>query len=103
VRLPAGAYLLLMVGSANRDEAAFAEPERVDLQRRDEARLLSFGAGIHRCIGAALARLEGRVALEVARERLPNLAFAPEAEPEYIPSFLLRGVRRLDATWRRPA
>jgi cytochrome P450 len=60
--VPAGHRLLLLIGSANRDPAAFADPDRYDLDR-DTSALISFGAGRHYCLGASLARLEARVAL----------------------------------------
>jgi cytochrome P450 len=61
--IPTGARVLLLLGSANRDEDVFPEPDRYDLTR-DTSKLMSFGSGRHFCMGAALARLEGRVALE---------------------------------------
>ena len=61
--VPAGSRVLLLLGSANRDEAVFPDPERYDLGR-DTSKLMSFGSGRHFCLGAALARLESRVALE---------------------------------------
>ena len=61
--VPAGARVLLLVGSANRDEAVFENPDAFDLLR-DTSAMLSFGQGTHFCLGAALARLEARVALE---------------------------------------
>jgi cytochrome P450 len=66
-RVPAGGRLLLLIGSANRDPRAFADPDRYDLDR-DTSALISFGAGRHYCLGANLARLEARIALtEFAR------------------------------------
>lgn len=69
--IPAGDRVVLLVGSANRDERAFPEPDRYDLDRTDLAQLVSFGFGRHFCLGASLARLEARVCLEelVARVR----------------------------------
>jgi cytochrome P450 len=61
--IPAGARVLLLAGSANRDPAVFADPDRFDLDR-DTSRLLSFGAGRHYCLGSPLGRLEARIALE---------------------------------------
>lgn len=61
--IPAGARVVLLVGAANRDDSVFSEPDRYDLDR-DTSKLVSFGSGRHFCMGAALARLEGRVALE---------------------------------------
>ncbi|ODQ93639.1 cytochrome P450 [Mycolicibacterium holsaticum] len=68
--IPAGSALLLMVGSANRDERKFAAPDVFDIHRN--ANHLSFGRGTHFCLGASLARLEGRVALEEILKRWPD-------------------------------
>jgi cytochrome P450 len=68
--VPAGSPLLLMAGSANRDERRFDDPERFDIHRN--ANHLSFGRGTHFCLGASLARLEGRVALEEILNRWPD-------------------------------
>lgn len=69
--VPAGSAMLLLNGSANRDERKFADPDRFDIRRKAEAHL-SFGFGIHFCLGAALARLEGRVALDEVLTRFPE-------------------------------
>jgi cytochrome P450 len=79
VELPAGAQLLLALGSANRDERHFAAPARFDLQRRPDEHF-AFGFGRHFCAGAHLARLEARIAVNALLDRLPNLRFAPGAE-----------------------
>jgi cytochrome P450 len=63
--------VVLLIGSANRDERVFPDPDRFDI-RRDTSGMLSFGHGTHFCLGAALARLEGRVALEEVHARLPD-------------------------------
>ncbi|MEO3760150.1 cytochrome P450 [Mycobacterium sp. B14F4] len=68
--VPAGSALLLMAGSANRDERKFDDPERFDIRRN--ANHLSFGRGTHFCLGASLARLEGRVAVEEILKRWPD-------------------------------
>lgn len=78
--LPAGAQVLLALGSANRDERQFADPARFDLHR-GATEHVAFGFSRHFCAGAHLARLEARVALDAILDRLPNLRFAPDAEP----------------------
>jgi cytochrome P450 len=70
-RIPEGSTMLLLNGAANRDERHFADPDRFDVHR-DEGPHLSFGYGLHFCLGAALARLEGRVALEEILQRWPT-------------------------------
>jgi cytochrome P450 len=69
--VPAGSAILLLVGSANRDERHHDDPDRYDV-RRDIGAHLTFGHGLHYCLGAALARLEGRVALEEVLRRFPE-------------------------------
>ena len=71
VTVPAGSAMLLLVGSANRDERRYSDPDRFDV-RRDLSQHLTFGFGLHFCLGAALARLEGRVALEEILARFPE-------------------------------
>jgi cytochrome P450 len=90
-----GELVMLMLGAANRDPDAFPEPDRLDL-RRDSQSHLSFGLGIHFCLGAPLARIEGETALTRLVERAPELALA--AAPEdlgYKDRFVLRGLREL--------
>jgi len=70
-RVPAGDRILLLTGSANRDETAFPDPDRFDV-RREPNEHLAFGMGVHFCLGAALARLESRVALEELGRRFPR-------------------------------
>jgi cytochrome P450 len=69
--VPAGSALLLMLASANRDERRFADPDRFDIHR-NLAPHATFGYGIHFCLGAALARLESRIALEEVLTRFPT-------------------------------
>jgi cytochrome P450 len=69
--VPAGSAMLLLVGSANRDERRYDDPDVFDVER-DNSQHLTFGYGLHFCLGAALARLEGRVALDEVLKRFPD-------------------------------
>jgi cytochrome P450 len=84
-----GQRVTVFLGSANHDEAHFAEPEVLNLQRLGE-RPLAFGHGIHTCLGAALARMETQVAFSELARRFPTLEVA--AAPEHIPSISFRGL-----------
>jgi hypothetical protein len=99
VSIPEGSPLLLLLGSGNRDEGRFRDAERLDIHRHDAAQHLAFGFGIHYCVGAALARLEARVVLEVLTQRLPNLRLVPEQDPEFVPNTMLRCPQRLLLQW----
>ena len=85
--------LILLLGSANRDPGAFDAPDRLDVARRDTAHL-SFGRGIHHCLGAPLARLEGRVAFEMLVERFPRIALRT-GRPRFRTSTVFRGLHSL--------
>jgi hypothetical protein len=77
ITIPADESVLLLVGSANRAPDAFPTPDAYDI-RRDTSAMLSFGRGTHFCMGASLARLEGRVALEEWCKRFPRYEVRPE-------------------------
>jgi cytochrome P450 len=82
--IPAGARVLMLWGSANRDERRWAEPDRLDVLR-PTLRHITFGDGIHHCLGAPLARLEARVALEHVLVTLPAYELAGPVERLYTP------------------
>jgi cytochrome P450 len=92
VKVRAGERVGLLLGAANRDPDAFAQPDRLDVGRSPN-RHVGFGAGIHYCLGAPLARLELQVALTRLLARFPRLALAER--PEVRPTFQFRGYRRL--------
>jgi cytochrome P450 len=79
VAIPAGAQVIICLAAANRDEDRYTSPERLDLDR-SEARHLAFGHGIHHCLGAPLARIEGQLALGSLLHRYPELSLAVPAE-----------------------
>jgi cytochrome P450 len=97
--IPAGVTVLLSLASANRDPAAFPDPTRVDLGRDGNAHL-SLGRGIHYCLGAPLARMQARVAVDTLVRRLPRLALAkPAQDLPWRPSFRTLGLVELPVTW----
>jgi cytochrome P450 len=95
----AGQRLFLAYLSANRDASHFSEPDEFTLEHERSAPHLAFGRGIHACIGAPLARLEGKVVLDVITERLPNLRLAEGFSPTYMPHPFLRGMASLPVSW----
>jgi cytochrome P450 len=70
--IPAASVVMLINGSATRDERAFVDPDRFDIDRTPSGHSLNFGYGIHSCLGAALARMEGRIALDVMLDLMPD-------------------------------
>ena len=95
--IPSDATVLPLIGSANRDERVFREPDRFD-PTRDGRDHLTFGHGLHFCLGAALARMEARIALEELLARVPRIEHAGEAER--VTSLVFRGPMRLPLTCR---
>ena len=91
--------VLVVFASANHDEDYFPDPGSFDLHRASKVGHMGFGHGIHSCVGAGLARLEGRVVLETLASRLPNLRLAPDQPLRYLPQIMFRGLERLDVEW----
>ena len=91
-RVPAGATLLALIGSANRDESVFSNPDGFDLDRATNVHL-AFGHGVHHCLGASLARLELQIAVRGLVGRTGELRAS--APPARLDSFAFRGLRRL--------
>jgi cytochrome P450 len=77
--VPAGSAIMFLIGSANRDERQFSDGDRFDIHRKERPRHITFGYGTHACLGAALARVEGRVALEELLKRFPEWDVDTEA------------------------
>nr|WP_145486402.1 MULTISPECIES: cytochrome P450 [Streptomyces] len=97
VRIEKGEHVMVGLTAAQRDGARFPAPERFDI-RRDTRGHLAFGHGLHYCLGAPLARLEGRVALSTLLERAPGLALDGPRD-EWLPGMLMRGLRTLPVRW----
>jgi pimeloyl-[acyl-carrier protein] synthase len=95
--IPKGDMVMPFIGAADRDPAQFPEPDRLDIGRTDN-RHIAFGWGIHFCLGAPLARVEGQIALNTLVRRLPKLALATEA-PAFRQSLTLRGLSALPVTF----
>ncbi|WP_405958450.1 cytochrome P450 [Streptomyces phaeochromogenes] len=93
-RIPKDQLLAVRIGAANRDERVFERPHTFD-PGRDPNPHVGFGHGIHFCLGAPLARLEGRIALDILLDRFPVLRADPEHPPTFLPSPDLTGVKTL--------
>ena len=91
-QLRAGDQVVAAVGAANRDPAVFSSPETLDIGRQEQSHI-SFGRGIHFCLGAPLALLEARIAFAAILKRFSTIRLS--AEPEYRPQVVLRGVEAL--------
>lgn len=101
VEIPAGARLVLLLGSANRDERRFAAADELDIAREGAGAHVSFGVGRHFCPGAAISRLQLRVALEALATKLPGLRVRAGFEASYLPNIALRGLRELPVEWEQ--
>jgi pimeloyl-[acyl-carrier protein] synthase len=93
-RIRAGEPVVVLIGAANRDPAEFPDPDRLDLARPNAGRHLSFGAGIHYCLGGPLARLEAQIAMAELLRRLPHLRLLDD-HVRWRPTFGLRGLQAL--------
>ncbi len=97
-RIEAGAQIVTIVAAANRDPEVYDNPESLDVTRQN-IRPLSFGGGIHHCLGAQLARIEGTEAFSELLARLPNLELDDVVHAQWKPTITLRGLIELPAHW----
>jgi len=98
-KIPKGDTVLCLLGSANHDPAVYPDrPDSLDITRPN-VKPLSFGGGIHHCLGAQLARLEAEVAILTLLRRLPDLRLDDAQNPQWRPTFVLRGLKHLPASW----
>ena len=95
--IPRRSRVLLLIASGNRDERVFDEPERFDMTR-DTRRQLGFSDGIHHCVGATLARLELRIALDQSLHRLPDWELCGPIVRD--PTHTVRGLASVPVAWR---
>ncbi|MGB8389346.1 cytochrome P450 [Mycobacterium sp.] len=102
VAIPQGSTVFVMYGSANHDDSAFPAPDELVLDRRAHGgakQHVTFGLGAHFCLGAQLARAEGRIALQRLLPRMTNLRLNPDKPPQRNPNPMLRGFLSLDLTF----
>jgi len=99
VNVEPGDNVLLLLGSANHDGAMFHDPEAIDLHRENSRQHLSFGHGIHFCLGASLARLEAQVVLEELSTRMPSLRLVPGQKFDYTANTTFRAPHSVLAEW----
>ncbi|MBV8921975.1 cytochrome P450 [Bradyrhizobium sp.] len=98
-RIAKGDTVLSLLGSAHRDPAVYPDrPDSLDITRPN-VRPLSFGGGIHHCLGAQLARIEAEIAISTLLRRLPDLRLDDADNPAWRPTFVLRGLKCLPASW----
>lgn len=98
VHIPKGTIVFLMVGAANRDPERFIHAERLDITRPDAGRQITFGGGIHYCLGVRLAQLELEVALRAILTRIPDLTLSQLDHPQWRQRGNIRGLQTIPAT-----
>jgi cytochrome P450 len=98
ISLEKGQTVVCLLGAANRDPEIYSDPDRLDITRRD-IQPLSFGGGVHYCLGAQLARIEAEIAIATLLRRLPNLQLKDIEHPDWRQTFVLRGLTKLPASW----
>jgi cytochrome P450 len=100
VRVPKGALVLVALLSANRDSDVFDDPDEYEIERVNARRHVAFGSGIHVCVGAGVARQEGRIALAALAQRVPRLRIDPRVSGmTFTPSAVQRMPRNLHLLW----
>jgi len=102
VEIPKGSKVLIATASADRDPEVFDDPERFDIHRANANKHLSFGRYAHMCIGAPLARLEARIAIEALADRIPDVRLVEGQSEEWIPHMILPRFQSLQLVWSVP-
>ena len=99
IHIPQGTQVFLSLGAANHEAQEFSDPTQFDIHRDNARKHISFGHGIHFCLGARLARLEARIAITALSERIASLRLQPEQTLSYSPNITFRGPTKLWITW----
>ncbi len=99
VDIPKGTRVFISLGSANHDAGTFDNPTSFDIDRGNANRHVAFGHGIHFCLGARLARLEGEIAIEALTRRLPGIRLVDDQQLQYSPNMTFRGPAQLFVEW----
>lgn len=99
VKFQTGDQILMLLGSANRDEDVFEDGERLDISRSDAKNHMAFGYGIHYCLGSSLAKLEIQIVLETLTKRMPSLRLAPEQTFAFPENTTFRGPMNVHVEW----
>ena len=103
IDIPEGGNVLLLLGSANHDDTVFEQPDDVDARRPNLHQHLAFGHGIHRCLGAPLARLEAEVVLQELTARLPQARLVEDQDITFPRNSSFRGPKSLLVEWETPS
>lgn len=98
VRIPQGAPIMLSLASANRDEEVFEDPHRFEIRRKNARRQLTFGNGVHFCLGAPLARLEMKIVFEEFSKRFPKMKLVQPDTAAHMHTFVFRAAHALPVT-----
>lgn len=101
VTIPKGGRILILYGSANRDQTRYQDADKFDVERFQNTvpNHIAFSHGMHHCLGSNLARREGRIALEILSQRLPSLRLCSNQKLTHIPAMLNRGYKSLEVEW----
>ena len=99
MEVPAGTTIFLNFAAANRQPDLWDDPDEFDIHRPDANRHISFGKGVHYCLGAKYAKFEAQVVTEILAERLPSLRLVDDQELDYFPNITFRGPSRLHVAW----
>ncbi len=99
MEVPAGTTVFLNFASANRQPDLWDDPDEFDIRRPDANRHISFGKGVHYCLGAKYAKFEAQVVTEILAERLPSLRLVDDQDLDYFPNITFRGPSRLHVAW----